>query len=218
MRSKTEMSNDRFPNPERKRRVMDIPASKRRRRAAAWGSDQAPGARALGSQWGRAASFWCLIVALSAPGCSRQLAVRPFQDEFAVHPTVTTTASAEGVHAANLTAAIRVRRHAMREIRPHDGSVTHAPLYFEDPFEEQGSDDGKFAWTGEDYLQMWYWRGRFLVNAVFAPLSLAVTPPWMVMVSDGKPSRTVFGSLHDAEPSVEPVAGVTDDPAPEKGG
>jgi hypothetical protein len=92
-----------------------------------------------------------------------------------------------------------------------DGTVTHGPLFFEDGFEDQGSEDGQFAWTGEDYLQMFYWRGRFLVNALCFPVSAVVTPPWVVMASDGEPSRRIAGLNHDAarsvvEPAVEPAA------------
>jgi len=135
--------------------------------------------------------------------------VCPFHDEFVVHPTVATTASAEGVHAAKATPVLRQRDHAQKEISPNDGAVTHGPLYFEDPFEDKGSEDGKFAWTGEDYLQWWYWRGRFLLNAVALPVSAVVTPPWVVMVSDGRLSRQALGYDHDAERWAKPL----DEPA-----
>lgn len=144
------------------------------------------------------------VVGLGA-GCAKELVVNPFQDELVLHPVETTTASAEGVRAANLTPTMRVRDHGPKEIRSFDGSVTHGPLFFEDPFEENGSDDGQFAWTAEDHLQWWYWRGRFLANAILSPWTLVDTPPWTVMVSDGKPSRRVIGHLHDADRYVAPT-------------
>ena len=152
----------------------------------------------------RIAFVLAAFVGLGA-GCSSQLMVCPFHDELVSHPIAATTASVDGVHAAHLTPSMRVREHGPKEIRPFDGSVTHGPLYFEDPFEENGSNDGRFAWTGEDYLQWWYWRGRFIFNAVIFPWSVVDTPPWTVMVSDGKPSRKLFGSMHDASRSVAPT-------------
>jgi hypothetical protein len=159
---------------------------------------------------------WGAIAGL-VTGCSSTLIVHPFQDELVLHPVSATTASAEGVRAANLTPTMRVREHAPKEIRSFDGSVTHGPLFFEDPFEENGSDDGQFAWTGEDYLQWWYWRGRFLVNAILSPWSVVDTPPWTVMVSDGEPSRRVIGHLHDADRYVAPTTNTAAAPA-ETGG
>ncbi len=164
----------------------------------------------------RVAIAMVAFVGLGA-GCNRQLMVCPFCDELVLHPVATTTASVDGVHAANLTPTMRVREHTAKEIRPFDGSVTHGPLYFEDPFEENGSNDGQFAWTGEDYLQWWYWRGRFIFNAVIFPLSAVETPPWTVMVSDGKPSRKLFGSMHDADRYVAPTTDTAAAPA-ETGG
>ena len=90
------------------------------------------------------------------------------------------------------------RDFSVTQVPVQDGTVLHLPLYFEDPFEDKGSEDGRFAWTGEDYFQILYWRGRFLLNAVAFPISATVTPPWVVMESDGRLSRQILWKDHDA--------------------
>lgn len=135
-------------------------------------------------------------------GC--QLIVNPFKDELAGQQAMT-TASVEGARAAKTTPSVRQRDYPPVELRAEADGVTHGPLYFEDPFEDKGSEDGRFAWTGEDYLQLFYWRGRFLLNTVLFPISAVVTPPWMVMESDGRLSRQALGCDHDAERWVEPA-------------
>ena len=134
------------------------------------------------------------------PGCA--LMVDPFEDELAGRQAVTTP-SVEGARAVEATPTELVREHEATTLCAQDGTVTHGPLYFEDPADEYGSDDDQFAWTGEDYWHFLSWRGRFLVNAVFFPVSVVVTPPWMVMESDGRPSREVFGEMLDARPRDE---------------
>jgi hypothetical protein len=130
-------------------------------------------------------------------GCS--LLVNPFTDELAGQGPVTTP-SADVVRAAPVETAITQRPYAEVQVNAHDGTVTHGPLYFEDPFEDTGSEDGRFAWTGTDYLHAWLLGpGRFAVNAVAFPISAVVDPPWVVMASDGQPSRSVAGMKHDAE-------------------
>jgi len=136
-----------------------------------------------------------------ATGC--QLMVNPFRDELEGRQEMA-TASVEGVRAAKTTPSVRQRGYASFELRSEDLGVTHGPLYFEDPFEDKGSEDGRFAWTGEDYLQIFYWRGRFLLNTVFFPVSAVVTPPWTLMESDGRLSRQSLGYDHDAKRWVEP--------------
>jgi len=130
--------------------------------------------------------------------------VNPFHDELAGQQAVT-TASVEGARAAKTTPTVRQRDYPTVELRPEAEGVTHGPLYFEDPFEDKGSEDGRFAWTGEDYLQMFYWRGRFLLNTFFFPVSAVVTPPWTIMESDGRLSRQALGYDHDAERAAEPA-------------
>ncbi len=129
-------------------------------------------------------------------GC--QLAVNPFADEFHNQPRVTTP-SVDGVLAAGKSAPQMTRPLTPAERCPQDGTVPHTPLYFEDPYEENGSEDGQFAWTSEDYWHIFYWRGRFLVNALLFPVKAVITPPGSVMASDGQLGRRAFGELHDAQ-------------------
>lgn len=136
-----------------------------------------------------------VCVAFAVGGC--QLFVNPWNDELACRPAVTTPS-------VELARAAAANPHtAQRDVEPAllpsaDGSVTHGPLYFEDPFEDKGSVDGRFAWTVEDYFAFVYDGGRFLLNGMAVPVSMIVTPPWTVMVSDGKVSRQLVWRDHDA--------------------
>ena len=147
--------------------------------------------------------LWIVPSIVFMTGC--QLMVDPFKDELAGQQAIT-TASVEGAQAAKTTPTVRQRDYTPVELRAEADGVTHGPLYFEDPFENKGSEDGRFAWTGEDYLQMFYWRGRFLLNTVLFPISAVVTPPWTMMESDGHLTRQALGHDHDAERWVEPPA------------
>jgi hypothetical protein len=91
-------------------------------------------------------------------------------------------------------------------LEPEDGTVSHWPLYWEDPFVDKGSEDGQQAWTWEDYFAMPYGLGRNLLNTMGFPISVVVTPPWTVMGSDGELSRQALGYDHDAtrHPGVVP--------------
>ena len=119
-----------------------------------------------------------------------------------VRQSPTTTPSVEGAWAIETTRGDLRRPFEVMELPVGDGTVTHGPLYFEDPDEEADGDD-QFAWTAQDYLRLFNWRGRFLYNLALFPVSVVVTPPWMWMASDGYPSRKVFGTYHDAEPQTD---------------
>jgi len=149
----------------------------------------------LASLWRRTVSAVAIVAALAAAGC--ELLVDPFTDEWADAGEVTTP-SAERARAAEVSQTVLQRPHTRKVVRPEEGPVTHGPLAFEDPYEETGSDDGRYAWTYEDLLYEFYGPGRFIVNGLFLPVSAVVTPPWTVMVSDGRPSREVAGHAHDA--------------------
>ncbi len=88
-----------------------------------------------------------------------------------------------------------------------DGAVLHAPLFFEDACADGGSNDGRFAVTGEDFLQMLLGPGRFHTNALLFPLRAIVTPPWAVMASDGRLGPRALRRELDAERRV-----VSDEP------
>ncbi len=136
---------------------------------------------------------------LATVGC--QMIADPFADAVAQRGPITTP-SVEGALAVETTRADLHRPFKVMELPAGDGTVTHGPLYFEDPDEEADGDD-RFAWTAQDYLRIFNWRGRFLFNLALFPVSVMVTPPWMVMASDGYPSRKVFGVYHDAEPQTD---------------
>jgi hypothetical protein len=130
-------------------------------------------------------------------GCSQM--VNRFRDEYAHRPPVTTP-SVEAVLAAEVPPSVQ-ERHGDEKLRcAVDGSITHLPLYFEDPTEESGSENGHFAWTGEDYLWIAYWRVRFMANLIALPVSAVVNPPCQTMVSDGRRSGCGRGRQFDAEP------------------
>ena len=103
----------------------------------------------LQRRWARRALARAVIGAsvLFATGC--QLMVNPFRDELAGRQEMT-TASVEGARAAKTTPTVRQRDYAPFELHAENMGVTHGPLYFEDSSEDKGSEDGRFAWTGED--------------------------------------------------------------------
>ena len=135
-------------------------------------------------------------VALLTIGC--HLAVDPFTDDLEGEPAVTTP-SVIAVRSVKGEPTRPQRSYARMSLTAKDGTVTHGPLYFEDAFEDASGEDDSFAWTGEDYLAWFGGGGRFLINTALFPLSAAVTPPWVVMTSDGQPGRRVLGlEAHDA--------------------
>lgn len=103
-----------------------------------------------------------------------------------------------------------------------DGTVTHWPLYFEDPFEDKGhgrTDEThpknvyRLGW--EDYVAMPYGLARYTLNWLFLPVSAVVTPPWTLMESDGVLSRQMLGYDHDAIPASR--GGDVEDETPSEG-
>lgn len=136
------------------------------------------------------------FIAMVAAGCA--IRSDPFTDAFADDRGVTTP-SVEEARAAEATPVATNRPYGRHEIGAADGTVAHSPLFFEDPFEEHGSDDGRFAWTFEERLAFFGGPARFLVNIVAFPISAAATPFWQVMQSDGAASRSVVCWLHDAD-------------------
>ncbi len=143
---------------------------------------------------------YVLLVALSVTllaGCHQ--VVNPFEDDLPYTSEVT-TASVEGVRSAPSQPSLGPRDFAPVAMDAQSGTVAHWPLWWEDPFEDKGSDDGQFALTWEDYFCVLYGPGRNLVNTMFFPLSPVLTPPWTVMCSDGKLSEQALGYDHDATP------------------
>ncbi|UCE59132.1 MAG: hypothetical protein JSU63_17020 [Phycisphaerales bacterium] len=141
---------------------------------------------------GVASAGWILTV---TSGCS--LMVDPFHDELASDQAVATP-SVEQARAIDRSASSLRRPYRGLRAGLGDSAVTHGSLYFEDPFEEIGSDNGHFNWTGEDFWMLGYGSGRFLLNTLLIPISACTTPPWAIMASDGAASRRVVGMQHDA--------------------
>jgi hypothetical protein len=97
------------------------------------------------------------------------------------------------------------RGWAEKEVAANSGVVSHPPLYFEDPFEDKG--DGRTDETDphnvyrggwEDYVALPYNFARFTANWLLLPASAVVTPPWVVLESDGKVSKQILWYDHDA--------------------
>lgn len=140
--------------------------------------------------------------AVLVPGC--QLVEAPFIDELAAGPAVTTP-SVEAARAMSTEPRFSHRPHAPVKVELPAGTVTHGPLYFQDPYEGTGSDDGRFAWSGEDYFCWLYGPSRFLLNTAFFPVSAAVTPPWHLMESDARADRPGRNSGHNDASSSGPI-------------
>jgi hypothetical protein len=136
-----------------------------------------------------------LAFLLPSPGC---LTPSPFRDEIAAQPPVTTP-SMDGVRESGAEPNVPAPIGDPKFVFSVDGTVLHRPLYFEDPREVTGSEDGAFAWTGDDYVYLFTGPVRFLVNAATVPFDMVVYPPSKVMASDGHPSRKVLWWWVDSE-------------------
>ncbi len=152
---------------------------------------------ALRTACGGWALAFTAILALTAAGC--QHLFNPYEDELA-GLSEPTTASVEGAGAAPSQPTLQPRGFEPFLVETQDGSVAHWPLWWEDPFEDKGSEDDLFAWTWEDYLGIPYGSGRFLLNTMGFPVSAYLTKPFTVMCSDGRLSRQALGYDHDATP------------------
>ena len=123
----------------------------------------------------------------------------PFHDSFAQQPPVT-TASSEGVRESGAQPRLPEPIGEPKIVFTADGTVTHRPLYFEDPREVTGSEDGQFAWTSEEYVYMFTGPIRFMANMFSAPVEMVFVPPWTVMASDGHARRKVLWWWVDSQP------------------
>lgn len=150
----------------------------------------------------------CSVFAGMVVGCNEPPAVNPWRDD-SIPPQAYGTASSEVVLQANAEPAVRMRDLPPSHAPAASGAVPHYPLWWEDPFEDQGDNNRQFAWTWQDYLHMPYGLGRWMLNTMAWPVSAVVTPPGTPMVSDG----VVEGSRpHDAKPGVsaDPTASLDD--------
>jgi hypothetical protein len=130
-------------------------------------------------------------------GCNQL--INPWVDDLPATGDIT-TASVVAARSAQATPTPPLRQPEPMITSAQDGTVSHWPLWWEDPFEDKGSEDGQFAWTWEDYFAFPYGFGRFLLNTMAFPVSATVTPVWTVMGSDGVLSRQALGYDHDAAP------------------
>lgn len=140
-------------------------------------------------------------------GCSQSY--NPWRDDLPATETAT-TASVQVARAVSAEGTRPDRGFMHLTIAPASGAVTHGPSYWPDPFEDRGSDDGQFRWTGEDYWAAYYGIGCNMVNTVLMPLSAVLTHPGTVMVSDGVSERHWLGQYRDPQRlsnrKTEPVA------------
>ena len=130
------------------------------------------------------ATLLALGVVVSVMGC--RLGVDPFTEALSGQP-VWTTPSVEAARAVQVERVIRHRASPTMEVHAKRGTVRHGPLYFEDGCQKSVSPAGMDAWSGDDYLLWFYGSGRFLVDIVFFPVNALVTPPWLVVSSEGRP-------------------------------
>jgi hypothetical protein len=156
-----------------------------------------PSRRRINSNLAALTAIGTIALGIALGGCA--YAINPWADD-AVPPEQMTTPSERDARAARDThpPTPRQRDIAPSTVAIESGDVVHWPLWFEDPFEDKGSEDGRFAWTLEDYIAMPYSAGRLLLNTIAFPVSAVVTPPGTPMVSDGKLSRQALGYDHDA--------------------
>ncbi len=124
-----------------------------------------------------------------------------FTDDLPGTDTITTAS----MHRAQMSTAESVRWPREFEeyhIGAQSGVVAHAPLWMEDPYEMNGSNDGRFKTRGEDYVYFWYGTGRFFVNLVLMPFSMVFDHVGDVQCSDGveQQSRRRWLPAYDAEP------------------
>ena len=138
------------------------------------------------------------LMAVVSGGCSQFRC--PYHDELSAASAVQTP-SVAGMRAVDGRRSTARREHPPIVVSTpcEEQSVTHGPLIFEDPREFSGSNDGRFAWRGNDYYAIFCSGGRFLLNLVALPVSEVVTHPWVLIESDGEPSKDWFGETHDAK-------------------
>ena len=128
------------------------------------------------------------LALLTLAACSNPPGVNVFAPDDELTAEVT-TASRDGFLAEGVEPTIRRRDYPETSIplvRREVDSVPHYPLWWEDPFEDQGDMNDTFAWTWQDYFAGPYSMGRFLLNSVCWPASAVVSLPGTTHVSNGQ--------------------------------
>jgi len=134
---------------------------------------------------------WLLCAVCAVTGCSEL--INPWSDSVP-EPGPAPTASARVARRAGGGPVRPTRGFDRAVVSAQSGEVSHYPLWMQDPYEEFGSDDGRFAWTWEDYVGMPYGLSRFIVNTIGVPISAALYPPVPLRGSDG----VIRNEPHDA--------------------
>ena len=90
------------------------------------------------------------------------------------------TPSAKIVRVAESSPRVSHRSYQPTEVRAIETSLSRSPLYFEDPFERTDGYMDASAATGVDYGYLAYGPVRFLVSVGLYPVSVVVSPPWII--------------------------------------
>lgn len=135
----------------------------------------------------------------------------PWKDSSAAIDADMTTPSTQGYQGVAEFGRPTGRTWEGSEVRYVNGSVTHWPLWWEDPFEDKGNrehppasgdesePDNRFVVTWVDYLGIGYSPSRWFLNTIGWPVSAIVTPPGTLMESDGRISKGLVWYDHDAK-------------------
>jgi hypothetical protein len=156
----------------------------------------------------RIALYLVVAFATTLTGCVS--GVNPFVDRLQISPGSIESPTASAIHVREVTPATPVPRRSgdHKVVTLGDGSVTHYPLYFEDPFEYKDDGDGEFSVTGRDFALYLYGPARWVANGIAVPVSAVSDPPWARECSDG-----FVGGAYDARRcryGVSPVSKLID--------
>jgi hypothetical protein len=149
------------------------------------------------------------MLLLGGLGCAH--VNNPFEDSSAFIDDEMKTTSSEAYETGRAEFPQEARREwPQSDVSYQNGSVTHWPLWFEDPFEvignryhsvppeERDAPDNVFARNWVDYMDLGYSPARLLVNVGAYPVSAIVQPPGTLMESDGHLNKDTFG-IYDVD-------------------
>lgn len=135
-------------------------------------------------------------------GCCCTGAGRPCDHQCAAVSTPSADAIAESGampklrYRDDLDGVVRQRK----SIAAATGSVTHGPLWFEDPREDYSEYTCNRRLPAESYGLMFTVGSRWMLNLAFLPVSAVVDWPWRKMESDGVADDRVCIWTRDASP------------------
>lgn len=133
----------------------------------------------------RMARLLAVVALISLGGCVA--GVNPFVDRLQISPDSIQSPTVEAIAERNVQPqpTMAGRFEETQVIAAADGTVTHYPLWFEDPVENKDDGDGQFAITSRDFGLYFYGIGRSAVNGIALPVSAVFDPPWSLECSDG---------------------------------